>query len=114
VYLSELNLATPSSAHIEHYARMVLEQAVRRRYISAAQQQAELAQLNLRYSNAAYFQTAAATWAGAYATQAASAFTILQALCQNQGASSGGSSGSSSSSSTSQMQMVPAAPGSGY
>jgi len=43
VYLSELNLATPSAAHIEHYARIVLEHAVRRRYISAAQQVAELA-----------------------------------------------------------------------
>jgi replicative DNA helicase len=43
LYLSELNLATPSAAHIEHYARIVLEHAVRRRYISAAQQVAELA-----------------------------------------------------------------------
>ena len=43
VYLSELNLSTPSAAHIEHYARIVLEQAVRRRYIAAGQQVAELA-----------------------------------------------------------------------
>jgi len=43
LYLSELNLATPSAAHIEHYARIVLEHAVRRRYIEAAQQVAELA-----------------------------------------------------------------------
>ena len=43
LYLSELNLATPSAAHIEHYARIVLEHAVRRRYIGAAQQVAELA-----------------------------------------------------------------------
>jgi replicative DNA helicase len=43
VYLSELNLATPSASHIEHYARIVLEHAVRRRYISAGQQVAELA-----------------------------------------------------------------------
>ena len=43
VYLSELNLSTPSSAHIEHYARIVLEHAVRRRYIAAGQQVAELA-----------------------------------------------------------------------
>jgi replicative DNA helicase len=43
VYLSELNLSTPSAAHIEHYARIVLEHAVRRRYISAGQQVAELA-----------------------------------------------------------------------
>jgi replicative DNA helicase len=43
LYLSELNLATPSATHIEHYARIVLEHAVRRRYIAAAQQVAELA-----------------------------------------------------------------------
>ena len=43
LYLSELSLGTPSAAHIEHYARIVLEQAVRRRYIGAAQQVAELA-----------------------------------------------------------------------
>src|SRR6202011_3514112 len=30
LYLSELSLGTPSAAHIEHYARIVLEQAVRR------------------------------------------------------------------------------------
>ena len=50
----------------------------------ASLQQAELGTLNVRYSNSAYFQTAAATWAGAYATQASTAFTLLQALCQNQ------------------------------
>ena len=49
----------------------------------AALQQSELGTLNTRYSNAAYFQTAAATWAGAYATQAATAFTLAQAACQN-------------------------------
>src|SRR6266536_2705421 len=43
VYLSELNLSTPSAAHIEHYARIVLEHAVRRRYIATGQQVAELA-----------------------------------------------------------------------
>ena len=43
VYLSEVNLMTPSAAYIEHYARIVLEHAVRRRYISAGQQVAELA-----------------------------------------------------------------------
>jgi replicative DNA helicase len=43
LYLSELGLSTPSAAHIEHYARIVLERAVRRRYITAAQQVAELA-----------------------------------------------------------------------
>lgn len=46
-------------------------------------QQGELANLNVRYSNSAYYQTASATWAGAYATQASTAFTILQALCNN-------------------------------
>jgi len=43
VYLSQLDLSTPSAAHIEHYARIVLDHAVRRRYIEAAQQVAELA-----------------------------------------------------------------------
>jgi replicative DNA helicase len=43
LYLSELSLMTPSAAHIEHYAHIVLEHAVRRRYISAGQQVAELA-----------------------------------------------------------------------
>jgi hypothetical protein len=38
-----LNLATPSATHIEHYARILLEHAVRRRSISAGQQVAELA-----------------------------------------------------------------------
>ena len=50
----------------------------------AGLQQAELGTINTRYSNSAYYQTAAATWAGDYATQAVSAFTILQAYCQNQ------------------------------
>src|SRR5207247_976839 len=36
-------LATPSAAHIEHDARIVLEHAVRRRYIAAGQHVAELA-----------------------------------------------------------------------
>ena len=43
MYLSEINLARPSAAHVEHYARIVLEHAVRRLYISAAQPVAELA-----------------------------------------------------------------------
>ena len=43
LYLSELNLATPSAAHLEFYAGIVLEHAVRRRYIDASQQVAELA-----------------------------------------------------------------------
>jgi hypothetical protein len=61
----------------------------------ASLQQGELGTLNGRYGNSALYQTASATWAGAYATQAASAMTILQALCQNQGAA--GSSSSTSS-----------------
>jgi hypothetical protein len=48
----------------------------------AGLQQGELGTLNTRYSNSAYFQTASATWAGAYATQAATAFTLAQAFCQ--------------------------------
>jgi replicative DNA helicase len=43
LYLADINLATPSAAYIEDYARIVLEHAVRRRYISAGQQVAELA-----------------------------------------------------------------------
>jgi len=43
LFLAELNVATPTAAHIEYYARIVLEHAVRRRYISAAQHVAELA-----------------------------------------------------------------------
>ena len=42
-YLSEVDLSTPTAAHIEYYARIVLEHAVRRRYIGASQQVAELA-----------------------------------------------------------------------
>jgi replicative DNA helicase len=42
-YLAEVDLATPSAAYIEYYGRIVLEHAVRRRYISAGQQVAELA-----------------------------------------------------------------------
>jgi replicative DNA helicase len=34
VHLSEVNLSTPTAAHIEHYARIVLEHAVRPRYIT--------------------------------------------------------------------------------
>jgi len=41
--LSELNLATPSAAHVEHYGQIVLERARRRGYISAAEAQAALA-----------------------------------------------------------------------
>src|SRR5437899_2100858 len=43
LYLSELNLATPSAAHIEHYGHIVREHAVRRRYIGASQTIAEVA-----------------------------------------------------------------------
>jgi replicative DNA helicase len=42
-YLAEVDLATPSAAYIEYYGHIVLEHAVRRRYISAGQQVAELA-----------------------------------------------------------------------
>ncbi|MDQ6670618.1 MAG: hypothetical protein M3069_07665, partial [Chloroflexota bacterium] len=48
VYLSELSLSTSSSAHIEHYARIVLEHAVRRRYISAGQQMADSPGIGVR------------------------------------------------------------------
>src|ERR671938_213337 len=43
VLLSEIGLATPSAAHVVHYAEIVIEHATRRRYIDAAQQVAELA-----------------------------------------------------------------------
>jgi replicative DNA helicase len=43
VGLSELNVATPTAAHIGYYARLVAEAALRRRFIGAAQQVAELA-----------------------------------------------------------------------
>src|SRR5437870_4008132 len=36
LYLSELNLATPSAAHIEHYGHIVADHYVRRRAISVA------------------------------------------------------------------------------
>ena len=41
--LSELNVATPTSAHIVYYARIVANHALRRRFIDAAQHVAELA-----------------------------------------------------------------------
>ena len=43
LFLSELNLATPTAAHVVYYAQIVVEHATRRRYIGAAQQVAELA-----------------------------------------------------------------------
>jgi DNA-binding transcriptional ArsR family regulator len=43
VYLSEINLATPTAAFIEYYARIVVEHAIRRRAISSAQTLAETA-----------------------------------------------------------------------
>jgi hypothetical protein len=76
----------------------------------AGLQQGELGTLNTRYSNSAYFQTASATWAGAYATQAASAFTILQALCQNQGADSGSSIGMGMMGGMGMRPMMPMSP----
>jgi replicative DNA helicase len=43
LFLAQVSLATPTAAHIEHYARIVQEHALRRRYIDAAQAVAELA-----------------------------------------------------------------------
>ena len=48
----------------------------------AALQQAELATLHTRYSNSAYYQTAAATWANSYAAEAAAVFARAQAECR--------------------------------
>ena len=67
-------------------------------------QQAELGTLNGRYGNAALYQTASATWNSAYATQAASAFTIYQALCQSANA------GTAPSSSNGSSMMAPSMP----
>src|SRR5216683_7354974 len=41
LYLSEINLATPSAAHIEHYGRIVADHYTRRRTIAVAQTIAE-------------------------------------------------------------------------
>jgi replicative DNA helicase len=41
--MSELNVATPTSAHIVHYARIVADTALRRRFVDAAQRVTELA-----------------------------------------------------------------------
>lgn len=43
LYLSEINLATPSAAHIEHYGQIVADHFVRRQTIAAAQTIAERA-----------------------------------------------------------------------
>jgi replicative DNA helicase len=43
LYLSELNLATPTAAHIEHYAKIVERTSIMRRLISASATIAELA-----------------------------------------------------------------------
>lgn len=43
LYLSELNVATPTATHIVYYAQIVLDRATRRRYISAGHQVQELA-----------------------------------------------------------------------
>jgi hypothetical protein len=48
----------------------------------AAQQQLELGTLNTRYSNSAYYQTAAATWAGSYAAEAGATFSRALGECQ--------------------------------
>ena len=43
IYLSELNLATPSAAHIEHYGRIVERTSIMRQLIAKAQTIAEIA-----------------------------------------------------------------------
>src|SRR5919202_1505154 len=43
IYLSELNLATPTAAHIEHYARIVERTSIMRQLIGKAQTISELA-----------------------------------------------------------------------
>src|SRR5918912_101316 len=43
LYLSELNLATPTAAHVEHYARIVERTSIMRQLIAKAQTIAELA-----------------------------------------------------------------------
>ena len=43
VRLSEINLATPSAAHIEHYAQIVADHHVRRQTIAISQTNAEVA-----------------------------------------------------------------------
>ena len=43
LYLSELNLATPSAAHIEHYGRIVERTSIMRQLIGKAQTIAEIA-----------------------------------------------------------------------
>jgi hypothetical protein len=48
----------------------------------AGLQQGELGTLNTRYSNSAYYQTAAATWAGSYAAAAGATFSRTLAECQ--------------------------------
>ncbi len=48
----------------------------------ASQQQLELGTLNGRYSNSAYYQTAAATWAASYAAAAGATFSRTLAECQ--------------------------------
>lgn len=42
LFLSEINLSIPSSANVEHYARIVQDTATQRRYATAAQRIAEL------------------------------------------------------------------------
>jgi replicative DNA helicase len=43
MYLTEINVANPSSAYIEHYSQIVADRHVRRRRIGVAQKVAELA-----------------------------------------------------------------------
>jgi hypothetical protein len=54
----------------------------------ASLQQGELGTLNTRYSNSASYQTAAATWAGAYASQATAVFARVAGECSQATATS--------------------------
>src|SRR5262249_11524004 len=62
--LSELNVATPTSAHIIHYARIVADYALRRRFVDAAQQITEFA-CDLRHEIDSVRQRSAALMLGA-------------------------------------------------
>jgi hypothetical protein len=57
----------------------------------AALQQAELGNLNGRYTLSATYQDMASSWAAAYATQAAAALAVARTLCEGRQPSSGGS-----------------------
>jgi hypothetical protein len=63
----------------------------------ASLQQAELGNLNARYTLSSSYQEMASSWAAAYATQASATMAILRTLCEGLQPSSGSSSGSSPS-----------------